>query len=242
MRGTRNRKGRFMLGQARSPVPYERRVNHRTASDLPARFEAFIAQNSFPCVGAKSALSRAQLHFVIEDDLAEPPSMAALRALQRFSREYTRRSKLFRSVVVLFRDAPVLDEAEFEARLWRYLQRLHDADCADWDPRVSDDPSSPNFSFSIGGRGYYVIGLHPGASRRARRFSHPALVFNLHDQFERLRERGTYETLRDSIVARDTMFDGRPNPMLQSFGSGSEARQYSGRQVDSNWRCPFHSS
>jgi len=85
-----------------------------------------------------------------------------------------------------------------------------------------------------------VVGLHPRASRRARRFAAPALVFNLHDQFERLRADGRYETLRRTILARDLAFSGSLNPMLARFGEVSEARQYSGRAVEPGWSCPFH--
>lgn len=210
--------------------------------ELARRFEAFVAAARFPCVGAKSALKRGQIRFLFENDLDDAPQRDTLRALQRFSREYDGDAPLFQSVVVLFREAPTWSETAFEQRLWRWLQRLHDADAVrcGWDPRVSRDPDAADFSFSIGGRGYYVVGLHPGASRAARRFSHPALVFNLHDQFERLRARGTYETLREAIVARDVALQGSRNPMLKSFGTASEARQYSGREVEAGWRCPFH--
>jgi uncharacterized protein len=81
--------------------------------------------------------------------------------------------------------------------------------------------------------------LHPNASRPARRFSRPALVFNLHDQFERLREEGRYDRMRERIVERDLALAGSINPMLARHGEVSEARQYSGRKVEAGWRCPF---
>ena len=34
-------------------------------------------------------------------------------------------------------------------------------------------------------------------------------------------------------------FIGSLNPMLAQHGEASEARQYSGRQVDDGWKCPF---
>ncbi|MEP6902345.1 MAG: YqcI/YcgG family protein, partial [Actinomycetota bacterium] len=30
------------------------------------------------------------------------------------------------------------------------------------------------------------------------------------------------------------------NPNLSDFGTQSEARQYSGRAVEHEWKCPFH--
>lgn len=56
------------------------------------------------------------------------------------------------------------------------------------DRRVSSDPDDPHFSLSFGGEAFFVVGLHPNASRPARRFSRPAMIFNLHDQFEELRK------------------------------------------------------
>lgn len=211
-------------------------------AELINRFEAFIAADSFPCVGAKSALNRGQIVFRIEDELRCGPAASTVTALQEFSEAYDSDAPLFRSVVVLFRQTGVLTEDSFESALWQYLRSLHRADAVnhEWDPRVSKDPMSAEFSFSVGGRGYYVVGLHPGASRTARRFLRPALVFNLHDQFERLRSEGKYAPIRDTIIRRDTQLEGNPNPMLKAFGASSEARQYSGRAVEDHWTCPFH--
>ncbi len=106
-------------------------------------------------------------------------------------------------------------------------------------PKVDSDPQSPHFSLSIGGKGFFVVGLHPNASRTARRFKHPALVFNLHAQFEKLRQEGRYETLRDKTIERDIALHGSPNPMLARHGQGPTAAQYSGRHVSADWKCPF---
>ena len=85
-----------------------------------------------------------------------------------------------------------------------------------------------------------MVGLHPQASRPARRFPRPAMIFNLHDQFEILRAQGKYETMREKILMRDEALAGSRNPMLARHGEMSEARQYSGRVVEEGWRCPFH--
>lgn len=150
---------------------------------------------------------------------------------------------MFVSLAVLFPGSPRLSEIAFEQALWRRLRAIHVIDRVDhgWDGSVSDDPESGNFSMSVGGKGFFVIGLHPGASRVARRFQCPVMVFNLHSQFEQLRADGRYEKLRSSIVARDIMFSGSSNPMLARHGKRSEARQYSGRVVDEDWVCPFAS-
>jgi FPC/CPF motif-containing protein YcgG len=46
--------------------------------------------------------------------------------------------------------------------------------------------------------------------------------------------------MRETIRARDMKLQGTLNPNLSDFGKQSEARQYSGRAVEQNWKCPFH--
>jgi FPC/CPF motif-containing protein YcgG len=207
------------------------------------QFEARVADRRFPCIGAKSALSHQDLHYVDGGDLRDPAGDAqVLAALHDFvAGAGADTGRVFVSLVALYPATPALDEAGFEAALWARLGALHALDRTQhgWDPSVSADPASPRFSMSFGGRGFYIVGLHPGASRPARRFGSAALVFNLHSQFEALRADGRYDKLREAIVDRDEAFCGSRNPMLALHGEASEARQYSGRLVGPEWRCPF---
>ena len=147
----------------------------------------------------------------------------------------------FSSFAVAFDGPADMDEEQFERALWRRLAALQriDALCYDWSPEVSRDPASPRFGFSLGGLAFFIVGLHPDASRTARRFAHPAIIFNPHEQFEILRAKGRYQGLKDAIRKRDGALDGFPNPMLAEHGTKSEAPQYSGRLVGPDWRCPF---
>lgn len=211
------------------------------APSAASQFEQWIDDAQFPCVGAKSARSQDGLRYLVAGDLrADDRDRQIVHCLQQFAAGHGE-DALFVSQLVFFPDTPMLDENQFEQALWQRLQALHEIDAIDyhWDASVSDDPGSPRFSLSIGGRGYYVIGLHPGASRAARRAHCAALVFNLHSQFEQLRADGRYQKLQAAIGERDVVYSGSRNPMLAGHGMASEARQYSGRQVDSQWRCPF---
>lgn len=210
---------------------------------LVRAFEDFVRDGEFPCVGAKSALNKQQMHFYVAhnicsgwDDLRIWPHIAALAA------EYRHSPELFQTLVVLFRNPRALREEEFEQAMWARLQSLSDKD--EWlgeqvDPRVSADPDDPHFAVSFAGEGFFIVGLHAQASRPARRFSHPAMVFNLHDQFERLRTDGLFEILQETIRQRDQELAGSINPMLAEHGEESAARQYSGRAVGEDWACPF---
>lgn len=213
-------------------------------SDSAAALASFIAAEDFPCLGAKAAHARGGIETIEAGELTVAShDQAIVAGLQRFACDADA-EHLFVSFAVAFAAAPALSEREFEQALWQRMQALHELDRRQfgWDPAVSSDPRSPRFSMSIGGHAFYVVGLHPAASRPARRFPQPVLLFNLHSQFERLRADGRYEKLREAIIRRDIAYAGSANPMLAVHGKSSEARQYSGRQVDADWRCPFHAS
>lgn len=207
-------------------------------------FQDFIRSVDFPCVGAKSALARGQLKILPAADIRSAwNDLEIHRELIDWAADYRANKKGFRSLAVLF-DGPVdLDEEEFERALWDRVQSLADKDSwkgIGYDPRVSANPDDPHFSLSFGGEAFFIVGLHPRASRPARRFERPVLVFNLHDQFEQLREEGRYEKMRRTILERDEELAGSINPMLARHGDSSEAIQYSGRRIDGDWTCPFH--
>jgi hypothetical protein len=218
-----------------------------TATDQRIRraFEAFVGDARYPCLAAKGLAARDDYALHVYGNLG---STAATRALAPELAAFTRAAKVagdrpLTAFVAVFAKRPSISEAEFERGLWIQLQELHDRDdwSGAWDPAVSDDPENPRFSFSFAGTALFVIGLHPDSSRIARRFTWPALVFNPHAQFERLRRDGRFDRLRDRIRARDAALQGRVNPNLADFGERSEARQYSGRDTTKGeWRCPFH--
>jgi hypothetical protein len=219
-------------------------VTYQNDHPLAQAFIASVEAPAFPCVGAKSALGRGQMDILVARDLASAwDDLRVMPALATTVAKYRADRALFRTLVVLFEGPDGLSEAEFERHLWARAQSLSDKDA--WlgyhpDPTTSTDPDDPHFSLSFAGEAFFVVGLHPQASRPARRFQTPAMVFNLHDQFEVLRAQQRYEKLRSAILTRDEMLAGSINPMLARHGEISEARQYSGRAVADDWRAPFH--
>ncbi|MET0409497.1 MAG: guanitoxin biosynthesis heme-dependent pre-guanitoxin N-hydroxylase GntA [Hyphomicrobium sp.] len=213
-------------------------------STLSEDFRHFIQDIRFPCVGAKSALAKGTLDVLIARDMRSNwDDRRIYDGISRVVESYRADRELFRSFAVIFEGPVDLDEAGFETYLWARAESLTNKDS--WlgrshDRRVSNDPNDPHFSLSFGEEAFFIVGLHPNASRPARRFVHPVLVFNLHDQFEQLRERGRYEKMREKIIDRDVALAGSVNPMLARHGTISEARQYSGRNVQSEWTCPFN--
>ena len=216
-----------------------------TLPSLEDRFRGFIHHADFPCVGAKSALAKGTLDVLVARDIRSNwDDRRIYDGITKVVSEYRVDRALFRSFAVIFEGPDEIDEPTFERYLWARAESLTNKDT--WlgkphDHRVSSDPDNPHFSLSFGEEAFFIVGLHPYASRPARRFERPVLVFNLHDQFEQLRRQGLYEKMRDKIIARDIALAGSPNPMLARHGVSSEARQYSGRIIaDPDWKCPFH--
>ncbi|HSJ77847.1 MAG TPA: guanitoxin biosynthesis heme-dependent pre-guanitoxin N-hydroxylase GntA [Erythrobacter sp.] len=213
-------------------------------SRLAASLVTLIEEADFPCVGAKSALAQSGLRIETARDITSTRDDRNIhKALARWSRTPADDTAEFRSLAVIFAGPRDLDECAFEAALWDRLSNLtaHDRACGYvCEAGYSADPKDPNFALSFGGRAYFAVGLHPLSSRKARRLPYPAIIFNLHNQFERMREADRYERMREVILARDEEFDGTPNPMVARHGEVSEARQYSGRAVGDDWQCPFN--
>jgi FPC/CPF motif-containing protein YcgG len=210
---------------------------------VEADFSAFIKAPDFPCVGAKAALGRGTLKVVSCKSIASAWDDVRMHDIAReWAEAHEREPTLFRSLAFVFDGPRDLSEEEFERHLWNRLTSMTSKD--EWrgiapDKRVSDDPNDPHFGVSFGGQAFFIVGLHPNASRPARRFDLPAMVLNLHDQFEQLRETGRYQALREAILERDMKLAGSMNPMLGEHGQVSGARQYSGRRVPPDWKCPF---
>ena len=221
-------------------------------------FISFVGSESFPCVGAKAAINSDAYRFAVYDQLASVVTSSVLASdLRAFAGSEMRHKSNYATYVAVFREPRILTEEHFENRLWSQLQMLHEVDKKSnaWDPRVSSDPADSHFSFSFAGEAFYVVGLHQSSSRLSRRFRWPTLVFNPHEQFQRLREEGDWERMQATIRARDIRLQGNVNPMLDNFGDRSEARQYSGRAVADDWvpsikasgeervgKCPFSGS
>lgn len=202
-----------------------------------------ISDEAFSCVGAKASLNGDLFRFGFYKEMNAPETNALLaRDLWLFAAERKKIKTNFASFAAIF-DAPIAESEDlWEDVLWKQLENLHKIDRRQfaWDSTVSNNPEDVNFSFSIAGTGFFIVGLHPKSSRKARRFSRAALVFNPHQQFDRLRENGQYNRIQKTIRARELKLQGSLNPNLSDFGTQSEARQYSGRAVEKNWKCPFH--
>lgn len=224
-------------GTERHPMP---------VSDPGESFLAFLGGDTYPCVGAKSALARGTIETHEFDRLGDCANdRPMLEGLSRFVAMIEASAcdgDIVHSYVAIFRGPFDMNELRFESLMWSQLWRIHKLDMLAGNlpaDDVSNDTDSPRFSLSVAGHPFFLIGLHPHASRLARRFSYPVMVFNSHRQFEKLRKDGRFGKMQAATRSRDIELQGSVNPNLADFGEASEARQYSGREVEDGWRCPF---
>lgn len=216
-------------------------IQDKVCTDFRAKLEDKI----FPCVAAKAALVKEQLKVMTAGHMGCPKDdREILNFIYSFLKGYRTSDKLFHSAVIIFPDTKIYSEEMYEQLFWTRMQALADLDAEqhDYDSRVDMNPDSENFSFSIGGEAFFLIGLHPASSREARRFEYPAIVFNPHAQFEKLRENKQYQKMKNIVRKKDIALSGSINPMLQDFGDASEVYQYTGRKYNSDWKCPYNSN
>lgn len=209
---------------------------------IHAAFRSVVLDPRFSCVGAKSAIAQGGYRIGYYGEMGSEASTAGLAYdLYHFVQELPTLQGEFSTFVATFANPIASSEAQFEQHLWQQLQQLNalDAPLHRWDPQVSADPDDSHFSFSFAEHGFFIVGLHPVASRLARRFAWPTLVFNVHAQFEALRESGRFGRMQTVIRQREQLLQGSINTNLTNYGTRSDARQYSGRAVGEHWKCPF---
>lgn len=199
----------------------------------------FIIENDHPCLMAQSVVA----DNTVETIVLENNSFKDIKKLYAFIEDSVLKkdphSNVFTSLIAVFPEVEIVEVEEFELFLWDVLHKLNAMDTYDWDPSVSEKLHDNNYSFSLAGTAFYIVGMFPNSPRKARRMPYVSLVFNLHSQFEKLREMGAFDQVKKRIRRRDKNLQGSINPMLKDFGTASEAMQYSGKIVDEQWKCPF---
>lgn len=199
----------------------------------------FIVDGDHPCLMAQSVVDENTVDTIV----LESSSFKEIKKLYTFIENGVLTkdsdSNVFTSLIAVFPDLEIKDVEEFELFLWDVLYKLNAMDSYDWDPSVSEKLHDNNYSFSIAGSAFYIVGMFPKSPRKARRMPYVSLVFNWHSQFEKLRKMGVFDHVKKRIRQRDKNLQGSINPMLKDFGTQTEAMQYSGKIVDKNWKCPY---
>ncbi|MCO1579903.1 YqcI/YcgG family protein [Crossiella sp. SN42] len=214
----------------------------RTADPVALAYQAVvdhISAEDFACLGARAALRKNAITHHHYGDFGDVSEIAALHHdLVTYAKETKFSNKSFASFLATFDELECPSEQHFERLLWGQLQALHDYDVTQgtrWYRLYSSDPGSSDFAYCVGGHPFFVIGMHPNASRPGRRFPRPAVVFNSHVQFNALREK--FFTMRERIREREMEFHGSVNPSFLAYED--ESRHYGGRFTEPDWVCPF---
>jgi FPC/CPF motif-containing protein YcgG len=200
------------------------------------QLRAMFLSTAYTCLGAATAIRRGNYRLGVYPPLASPEAVEGTAAdLTRFTREHPEPEHPVAVFVSVF-DGPVrTGDADFEADLWRHLAALDETNPGRTDAHPNPGTAAdPGFVYS--GRNFFVVGLHPGASRWARRFAWPTLVFNALSHGDPLREADQFDRMTERIRNRDRRLQGEVNPSLEF----SRVSQFSGRAVDADWTCPVH--
>lgn len=200
-----------------------------------------IGNKSFPCVMAKAVEKLAGITVSTADELESESSVMRIhQELSAFVDRFRVKEQL--SSFVLTCDENKYKKFEdFESDFWTFLKSLRDYDQQffEHDARVSSDPGHHEFSFSVKSEAFFILMLHPDSPRLARRFKYPAIVFNPHIQFERMRLKGVFDKVRTLIRNKDKILQGSVNPMLSDFGERSEVFQYVGKVYAADETVPL---
>jgi FPC/CPF motif-containing protein YcgG len=211
--------------------------------EIVKEYREFLNKKEFPCIGAKAALSRNHhIKCIVLSHIGCPvEDTEALQFLYHFVDAYRLSKDPYHSAAVIFKKPTNITEEAFEDLFWQRLHSLSTLDKRNYahDTRVDADPSSEKYSFSLKSEAFFIVGLHPASSRKARQFKYPTLVFNPHAEFEKLRASKRFAKMKVVVRKRDIKYSGSINPMLNDFGNASEVYQYSGKRYTSDWVCPL---
>lgn len=216
---------------------YSHAIN--SAFEWPMSVQDHVLQSGYPCpiaqaVARHGGLSMHRFSSMRTDAAAVHEAVGTwLSAPHEFR---------FRSFVAVFPDEKSESIDEFHDDLWTCLSGMRACEPVDRPvpPGTSDDVASPDFTFTIHGTPFFVVGLSPHSPRKARRTRVSGFALNPHQQFEDLRASNSLEAVKHASRARDMQFQGSINPMLSDHGERSAALQYSSMPVTSPSQCPYH--
>src|SRR5215213_7951842 len=115
-------------------------------------YKAFIGSKAFPCIAARAALASDHIKCMVAGNITcSEDDTDILNFLYHFVDDYRNSQNSFHSAAIIFKEPQQTTEEIFDQFLWQRLQSITNLDAKNygWDRRVSADPLSPNFSFSI---------------------------------------------------------------------------------------------
>ena len=205
---------------------------------------SFIDDKSFPCIMAKAVMKQGFLNIKVVEEIDSAHSCEeVLTELYQFISKIRAENPKLSSFALVIQNEKYREFEVFEKSFWPFLSALAKADHAQYphDPRVGDDPKENDYSYSLMSEAFFILALHPQSERLARKFAYPAIIFNPHIQFEKMRQGGIFKKVRDTIRMRDLKLQGTENVMLKDFGERSEVYQYLGKAYAGDEEIPLAS-
>lgn len=207
------------------------------------------SDRSFVCLGAQRAVRTKNVGILSLDTMSAESAEALVINMNEWIQEvnyaqsFSERNFKFASFVAVFSKESFGTEDEAEAKLWSFLSQVHifDAVHNTWDENFSKNVYDTSFAFSIAGHGHFVPLLHPKASSLVRRTQVPTLVFNPHCMFQQMKKLEFFDSMRNTIRAREYQAQSWINPKLSNAGECFEAPQYAltSKPVFNIGPCPF---
>jgi uncharacterized protein len=208
---------------------------------IERQLRCLVLETPFPCLGARSAFRSGSYLFNVHTDLRTEQGLRSVAAdLRHFAGVRQQMGNFYTYIASFLEPARIDSESRWDEVVWDFLQRLHGIDEDSWDPRWSKDPDQYDFALSFAGLGQLVVALYPGASRYARRFAWPTLVFNPPEQDRaNFPDDESFLRFQNKIRARDARLQGSVNPSLPPTLDDPQAPGFSGMPVDGSWHCPL---
>ncbi|CAF1542241.1 unnamed protein product [Didymodactylos carnosus] len=217
-----------------------------TSINIKQKFRDYIFCKNFPCINGRIAFKRNSYGIGVYEKLACKTATNQLwKDILNFINKQSdlwKQGHMFTTYVACFKTPIFLTESMFEDLLWKQLQMLHEIDVNngfEWDKDYANDPMDVDFGFSLGRRSFFIVGLHPNSSRKARQFIMPVIVFNSHHQFRNLKETNMFTKMQTTVRNYDLNHNGSINPNVLTNSTDSVAFEYSGKKIEPGWIPKF---
>lgn len=127
-------------------------------------FRDFIIEKKHPCIMAQSVFTQDNVDFHTYQNFGSRETAQKIMAdLKTYLKKFDFGSNDFFTFIAIFEGEQGFSETDFETKLWEQLQFLHDEDDVPWNSEVSKNPESDDFSFSLAGEAFYIVGMHPNS-------------------------------------------------------------------------------
>ena len=174
-----------------------------------------IRASAFPCFWGTIGEEKGMMRYLIASSLTEPNVVEhTLEGVYSYLAQVNENELLqhedadLLTLIIFFPPEPkVLTVEEYARQAFDFLNALHSIDKVPWPADWSADSQSPNWCYSLGGRGLFVSVSTPANQKRRSRHLGPGMTFVITPVEVLLRKHGGENS---SIFHRVHEYDGIP--------------------------------